>query len=299
MIQPSKYWPAQTGRQSAGLQAAWEEDGFVLTIQVPAFMTARPGNVLTQMAAQISGFDAVLLAEAPGGAIALSSMALAVLFQRAGISPIAQLSGRDRNRLALQSDILGLGALNIPYLLIDTRPMDRASLGQSASARLVADLDGPALLATAARLRDEARFLSGASIKTPPVFTLGALIDLAAPPPIEQLEPAQFLVTAPLWQQRRLPELLAAFQRSHAGFLRSRPLLVSIPLLSDFAVERDVAPQADWQSCLAMLRFLQKFSFVRGCNIVIEQLADLELLEQETVSEFRLVPKGQGDLNAN
>lgn len=284
MIQPSKHVPDQVVWPLARLQRVWADGGFALTIQVPPLTTPRPGNLLTRVAAQLSGFDAVLVAEAPDGAIALSSMALAVLFQRAGVSPMVQLSGRDRNRLALQSDILGLSALNIPSLLIDTRTLDRTSLGQNATARFVTDLNGSTLLATAARLRDEARFLSGASIKTPPVFTLGALIDLHAPPTVEQLEPAQFLVAAPADDPRSLPDLLSAFQRGRADFLRARPLLVSIPLIDAFAVEKAGGVQDHWQSCLAMLRFLQAFAFVRGSTIVVERLADLELLERGTGS---------------
>lgn len=280
MIQPSKYPPDQAVGLLTRLRCVWEQGDFALTVQVPAFVTPRPGDAVTLIAAQLGDFDAVLVADAPDGAIALSSMALAVLFLRAGLSPVAQLSGRDKNRLALQSDILGLGALNIPCLLIDTRPLERTSLGRNPDARLVADLDGPALLATAASLRDDARLLSGASVKTPPVFFLGALIDLCHLPPVEQLEPAQFLVTAPVPELRALPQLLRKLQGEYAEFLRSRPLLVSIPLAGATAEESVAQRQTRWQTCLALLRFLQEVSYVRGCNIVIEQLADLELLEQ-------------------
>lgn len=277
MLQPSRNGTEEAVRPIFGLQRLWENGGFALTIQPPSLLTPRPGVLFERIVAQTRGYDAVLAAEAPGGAVALSSMALAVLFQRAGMPSIAQLSGRNKNRLALQGDILGLGALKIPYLLIDTRPCESTIPGQNADARLVADLDGPALLATAARLRDEARFTSGAIIKTPPTFHLGALIDLADPLPGEQLEAAQFLVTAPVSDLQRLSDQLSSFLHARADFVRTRPLLVSVLLdvcVSDEHGERKI----DWEVFTTTLKLLQRLSGVRGCNLVATNIADLALL---------------------
>lgn len=272
LLQPSQQ-PAgsQMPAPISRLQLLWASGGFALTLQVqPPFVPA--AATLHRLASGLlQEHPAVLVADAPDGAIALSSLAQAVLLQRSGLAPIVQLSGRDRNRLTLQSDLLGLCALNLPDVLIDTRPITHASLGQHADARLVGDLDGPALLATAARLRDEACLLSGARLKTPPASYLGALIALEQPFPLEHLAAAQFLVSAPPTRSQRLDELLPSFVQTYADALRSRPLLVSLPL----DAHADSA-----QAVRATLELLRQWPAVRGWNMVVADAAGLAALAQ-------------------
>lgn len=271
-------------------------------------MTAGAGSFIEQVAAQANLFDAVLSVDAPGGAVALSSLAMAVLFRRAGIEAIAQFSGRDRNRLALQSDILGLGALGIPNLLVDMRPVVRASLAQNADARLITDLDGPALLATAVRMRDEASFISGASIKKPPALYVGALfsldeqVQISAYVPFSQmseasresgvsgcisitaLSSAQFVVTLPVYDAHHFAATLAAFQVAHPDFLQTRPLIVSLPLFTDSPVESTMAPsearETGVQHVTSAIEVLKGLDGICGFNIIVGKQADLALLGQ-------------------
>ncbi len=292
MVQPANH--PSTGNVASSvsrLQQRWAGGGFALTVQLPPLFTLQVRDYIEQAALHADCFDAVITADAPGGAVALSSMAYAILLQRAGIEPVVQLNGRDRNRLALQGELLGLGALKIPNLLVDVRPVTRASLAQNVDARLVNDLNGPALLATAARLRDEARFTSGAAIKTPPTFFLGALIDLNLESelededrlPIEELGATQYLVTTPLHDFQRLVYLLASFQATYADYLKRRPLLVSLPLISSVqsaqADQQDSSYEVCMRTMVAMIETLSMFDGVRGCNIVVEHFADLDLLE--------------------
>ncbi len=271
---------------TSNLQRRWAGGGFALTAQLPPLMKASAGAFVEQMATQISRFDAVLTVESPVGTVGLSSLAMAVLLRRAGVETVAQMSGRDRNRLALQSDMLSLSVLGIPNLLIDTRTPVRKSLGQNPDARLVVDLYGPALLAAAARLRDEARFTSGASIKTPPVYYLGALVALEDCPDYEALRAAQFLVTTALHDALHLADTLASYCTSHADLLQTRPLLVSLPLTNGSQEashgERD-AFEARVQSMVAAvetLKMCEGEQGIRGCNIVLESLADLAVFER-------------------
>lgn len=275
MIQPSKYQPGnQAVASTLRLQQVWESGGFAFTLQLSSPFS--PQILKEQFPALLKRVDAVLVADAPGGAIALSSVAQAVLLRRAGLVPIVQLSGRDRNRIALQSDLLGLSALKLSDVLIDMRPITRASLGQNADARLVVDLDGPALLTAAARLRDDARFLSGASTKTPPLFYLGALIDLENPLPAESLRAAQFLVTEPLAHFHKLAETLSSFVRTSQDLLQDRPLLVSVP----FATGNSGSGEAGAELLLEVLHVLKELSAVRGWNVVVSDSASLAELEQ-------------------
>jgi len=284
MVQPANHPSVGNVASSISrLQQCWASGDFALTAQLPPLFTLQVRDYIEQVALQTECFDAVVTADTPGGAVTLSSMAYAILLKRAGIEPAVQLNGRDRNRLALQGELLGLGALKIPNLLIDTRPLTRASQAQNADARLVDDLNGPALLATAARLRDEARFTSGAPIKTPPAFFLGALIDLEDKLPVEELSAAQYLVTTPLHDFYRQIHLIASFQATYADFLKTRPLLVSLPLLggaqSVQADHQDIFYEGCMRMMVTMIETLKMYNGVRGCNIVVEHFADLDLLD--------------------
>ncbi len=274
----------QTNRPFTGpvsnLQRLWESGENVLTLQLPPLLTADASDFVKQVAVQARQFDAVLAASASSGEITVSSLAMAVLLKRAGIETIVQVSGRDRNRLALQSDLLGLGALGIHNLLIDIQPVTRASLVQNADARHVADLYGPALLAAAVRLRDEGRFISGSSIKQPPVFYVGAFFSLEDRIQIEALSDAQFVVTTPVDDVQQFIAAFEAFQASYPDFLRTRPLLVSLPLTAHFARESIGAGEASIPQLAASIRALRGCKDIRGFNITVGRQSDLAALEQ-------------------
>jgi hypothetical protein len=262
----------------SALQRLWKRDALAMTLQVPPPLSAQVEDFVAQVGEQAGLFDAVLVADAPAGAVALSSLAMAVLFKRAGIETIVQLSGRDRNRLALQSDLLSLGALGLPNLLVDMRPITRTSLLENVDARLVSDLDGPALLAAAVKMRDEARFLSGASIKLPPTLYVGALISLQACQQIDDLGSAQFLVTLPIQDVHTFALALDAFRAAHPDFLRGRPLLVSLRLDSagEHAGSSDTVHEA-MEKMLYSIEALKDLDGVRGFNIVLSKQSDLAL----------------------
>lgn len=284
MVQPLKRQASnEVSRPVSALQRLWEHGDFAITVQLPPLFTTQTEGFVEQVAAQSRWFDAVLVADGPDGAVTLSSLALAVLFGRAGLETIALFSGRDKNRLALQSDILSLGALQIPNLLVDMRPLDRASLLHNADARLVAELDGPALLSTAISMRDKAHFVSGASIKTPPVFYLGALISLENLPLIEEMEAAQFFVVTPSPDAPRLSDMLCSFATAHADFLRTRPLLVSLELaagpLHEQTALSDPLDEIRMQTVITAMHILRKCDAVRGFNIIVPQIAYLAQLE--------------------
>jgi hypothetical protein len=274
----------QTNRSLTGpvsnLQRLWESGANVLTLQLPPLLTAGASDYVKQVAVQARQFDAVLAANASSGEIAVSSLAMAALLKRAGMETIVQISGRDRNRLALQSDLLGLGALGIHNLLIDIQPVTRSSLVQNAGARLVADLHGSTLLAAAVRLRDEGRFISGYSMKQPPVFYIGTFFSLEERIQIEALSATQFVVTTPVDDVQRFIAAFTAFQASYPDFLRTRPLLVSLPLTTHLAGESIGAGEASVQQLVASIRALRGCKDIRGFNITVGRLSDLAALEQ-------------------
>lgn len=108
-----------------------------------------------------------------------SPLALALALQQAGHEPVLQLTCRDRNRLALQSELAGAALHGIENVCCLTG--DDVTAGDEPEARRVFDLDSPQLLAVARGLA-AGRYLSGRPLTPPPRFFLGAVENPGAPP---------------------------------------------------------------------------------------------------------------------
>jgi methylenetetrahydrofolate reductase (NADPH) len=117
--------------------------------------------------------DAVNITDNQSAAVRLSSLAGSLAALRAGIEPIMQLTCRDRNRIALQSELLSASALGVPNVLIMTG--DHPRHGDHADAKPVFDLDSTQLLKVASAMRDQGRLMSGGELKPPPSWLLGAV----------------------------------------------------------------------------------------------------------------------------
>jgi methylenetetrahydrofolate reductase (NADPH) len=117
--------------------------------------------------------DAANITDNQGAQVRVSSFAGSVVALAEGLEPVMQMTCRDRNRIALQSDLLSAGALGIPNLVLMTG--DRPERGDHAEATPVFDLSSSSLMTTARTLRDEGRLLSGRVIDPAPRFLLGAV----------------------------------------------------------------------------------------------------------------------------
>ena len=124
--------------------------------------------------------DAVNVTDNPGASVMPASMAGSVLAQRAGLEPVMQLTCRDRNRIALQSDLLGAGLLGIPNVLLLTG--DHQRFGDHPGAKPVFDLDSVTLVGAARALRDSGRLLGGRTVSPPPSWLIGAVENPFAAP---------------------------------------------------------------------------------------------------------------------
>lgn len=153
---------------------------FVVTAEIAPPKGTEFGPALARAQA-FRGVTAVNVTDNQGANMRMNPLAMATLLTRQGIEPILQLTCRDRNRLALQSDLLGAAALGIENLLLLSG--DHVTFGDHPGAKAVFDLDSVQLLQVARGLmagRDMAdRLLAGA-----PRFFLGA----AAAPATEPFE---------------------------------------------------------------------------------------------------------------
>ncbi len=110
----------------------------------------------------------------------LCSLAACVHLKLQGLDPVLQMVVRDRNRIALQSDLLGAASFGINNVLCLSG--DHQSFGDNPQAQNVFDLDSMQLVQTVRRMRDEGKFLSGDEIKVPPNFFVGAAANPFADP---------------------------------------------------------------------------------------------------------------------
>ncbi len=131
-------------------------------------------EVIRKKAALLKGVvDAVNLTDNQTAIVRMSSIAAGVLVLRAGLEPIIQMTCRDRNRLAMQADLLGASALGIKNVLCLTG--DHQSFGNHPFAKNVHDVDSLQLVQIVKGLRDEGKFQCGEEIKGGgPRFFIGA-----------------------------------------------------------------------------------------------------------------------------
>ena len=116
--------------------------------------------------------DAINATDASGANCHMSSIGISALLTRAGYSPVYQISCRDRNRIAIQGDVLGAAALGVSNVLCLTG--DGVGVGDQPGAKPVFDFDSLTLLRTIRNMRDKGVFLSGRKITRPPFLFLGA-----------------------------------------------------------------------------------------------------------------------------
>ena len=124
--------------------------------------------------------DAINAVDASGANCHMSSVGICALLTRMGYAPIMQIACRDRNRIAIQGDVLGGAAMGVANILCLTG--DGVQAGDQPGAKPVFDLDCMSLLETIRIMRDNGKFLSGRKLTTPPEVFLGAAINPFAPP---------------------------------------------------------------------------------------------------------------------
>ncbi len=124
--------------------------------------------------------DAVNITDNQTAMVRMSSLAACVILIKEGLEPNFQMVCRDRNRLAMQADILGAYALGIRNMLCLSG--DHQQFGDHPTAKGVFDIDSMQLIAMVKKMRDEKQFLSGAELNGPPKMFIGAAANPFAEP---------------------------------------------------------------------------------------------------------------------
>ncbi len=124
--------------------------------------------------------DAINITDNQTSVTRLCSLAACIHLKLEGLEPVLQMVCRDRNRIAMQADILGAASFGINNMLCLSG--DHQSFGDHPKAQNVFDLDSMQLIQTVRHMRDEGKFLSGDEIKLPPNLFVGAAANPFADP---------------------------------------------------------------------------------------------------------------------
>ncbi|MBZ0217789.1 MAG: methylenetetrahydrofolate reductase [Fimbriimonadaceae bacterium] len=169
------------GHTSNGrLERVLRRGEFAVTAELNPPDSADPNKVYERGAIFDGWVDAINATDGSGANCHMSSVGICALLTRVGYAPVLQISCRDRNRIAIQGDVLGAAAMGVSNVLCLTG--DGVQAGDQPGAKPVFDFDCMSLLNTIRMMRDEGRFLSGRKITEPPQLFLGAAINPFAPP---------------------------------------------------------------------------------------------------------------------
>jgi methylenetetrahydrofolate reductase (NADH) len=169
------------GYSSSGrLEKVLRSGRFAVTAELNPPDSADPREVYQRALVLAEVCDAVNATDASGANTHMSSLGICSLLTRAGYSVVLQIACRDRNRIAIQGDVLGAAAMGVSNILCLSG--DSVTNGDQPDAKPVFDLDSATLLDTIRMMRDESCFLSGREISSPPKVFLGAAANPFAEP---------------------------------------------------------------------------------------------------------------------
>ena len=207
----------------SNLAALLRQGEFVVTAELNPPKSAS-GTAVKRRAGILKGtVDAVNVTDSNRSVVAMASIPAALLVREAGVEPVVQITGRDRNRIALQGDLLGAAALGLANFLFMSG--DDPKHGNHPDAVHVKDLDGVGLVKMAVGMRDDHKFLSGDEIKQAPEYFIGATASPFTKPMSADLEKtvekinagADFLQTQPVFDLATFSQWLAELRRVGGG----------------------------------------------------------------------------------
>lgn len=277
------------------LERLLNEGKFVVTGEIGPPKHASGDGIRHHVELLKNHVDAMNLTDNQTAIVRLSSIAAAVHVLAAGGEPVIQMTVRDRNRIALQSDLLGAYSLGVRNVLCLSG--DHQSFGNHPTAKNVYDIDSIQLVQTVKALRDEKKFLCGEEIKEhEPRFFIGAVANPFGDPfeyRVLRLEKkvnagADFIQTQAIFDMERFERFMAMVRErglhqrvkilagvmplKSVGAARYMQKSVSGMIVPDEIIERmkgAADPKAEGvEICVEQIKHLQTIEGVAGVHIM-------------------------------
>jgi methylenetetrahydrofolate reductase (NADPH) len=159
-------------KTKSNIERLLEAGKFVVTSECGPPRGADPDVIRKKGSLLKDVVDAVNVTDNQTSIVRMSSLSSCIILKEMGFDPIWQLVCRDRNRIAIQSDVLGAAALGINNVLCLSG--DHQSFGDHPKAKNVYDIDSIQLIHTVKNLRDDGKFLGGDEVKGKPSLYIGA-----------------------------------------------------------------------------------------------------------------------------
>jgi methylenetetrahydrofolate reductase (NADPH) len=304
--------PLEPGFSSPGhLESLLRAKHFAVTAELSPPDSADPEEVFRRARIFDGHVDAINATDGSGANCHMSSVAVCALLTRLGYSTVMQVSCRDRNRIAIQGDVLGAAAMGVANILCLTG--DDVEAGDHPQAKRVFDLESISMLQLVREMRDEARFQSGRKITKPPHVFLGAAENPFAQPfdfrPLRLAKKiaagAQFIQTQYCYDIEHLQTFMSAAR--DLGLHERAFILVGVgPLASARAAEwirthvpgvritdavisrmaRSADPKREGrQICIELIQQIQEIPGVAGVHVMAyrQEEAVAEIIEQSGV----------------
>jgi 5,10-methylenetetrahydrofolate reductase len=268
----------------SNLASLLRQGEFVVTAELNPPKSAS-GEIVKRRAGVLKGsVDAINVTDSNHAVVAMAAIPAAILVREAGVEPIVQISGRDRNRIALQADLLGAAALGLPNFLFMSG--DDPKHGSQPDAVYVKDLDGVGLVRMAVTMRDERKFLSGDEIRQAPEYFIGATASPFTKPMSFDLEKtvskvnagAEFLQTQPVFDLATFSQWLAELRR--VSDRREAPVIAGVLVLRSAEQAERLARMPDIVLVKEVVDRLKKAADAEqeGIAIAVEMVKSLRAL---------------------
>lgn len=292
--EPKASRPSAPSSASGAFEQACRDGDFLVTVEIAPPDSPDP-SVLLQRAALFDGLvDAINITDGAGANCHMSSVAAASVLAAAGFTPVCQVGCRDRNRIAVQGDVLGAAALGVRNVLCLTG--DDVSQGDHPEAKPVFDLDAVNLLHVLRGMRDDGVYASGRRLEQAPRLFLGATANPFVPPHAERIANlerkidagAQFIQTQFCFDLDLLERFMDAVRRR--GLHRRAAILVGVGTLGSAkalrwmaehvpgvhvpaAVTERIAAAADQRAegrrvCVETIQALRRMEGVAGVHLM-------------------------------
>jgi len=286
---------------------------FSVTAEIGPPMSADAEFVREKARELVGIVDAANVTDNQTAIVRMSSIAAATLSEQEGVECVVQMVCRDRNRIALQSDLLGAYALGHRNLLVLSG--DHQSFGNHPQSKNVFDIDSIQLLKAFSNLQENSEFIGGNKSKFPPKFFLGATTNPFADPEELQLirlekkinAGARFIQTQAIYNVDKFCEWMERVRKKglhkrayiQAGILVNKSLrsiqmtqLVAGMDIPDIFVERMQAAEDKQKEGMSIaLELIKKLKTVEGVSGIHIMAVGWEEIVPEIVEKAGFLPR--------